>query len=61
MNNLLCSPQFLSFSPKLFTHLCIALYEDAILVYRFGAQNMAAGKSRYLGILFICHTIIIIT
>ena len=41
----LCSPQFLSFWPKLFTHLCRALYEDDILVYRFGAQNMAAGKS----------------
>ena len=30
-------PQFLSYLPKRFTHLCRALYGDAILVYRFGA------------------------
>ena len=33
----LCGPQFLSNLPKHFTHLCRALYEDAILVYRFSA------------------------
>ena len=33
----LCGPQFLSYFPKRFTHLCRALYGDAILVYRFGA------------------------
>ena len=32
----LCGPQFLSYLPKRFTHLCRALYGDAILVYRFG-------------------------
>ena len=29
----LCGPQFLSYLPKRFTHLCRALYGDAILVY----------------------------
>ena len=33
----LCGPQFLSYLPKRFTHLCRALYGDAILVHRFGA------------------------
>ena len=33
----LCGPQFLSYVPKRFTHLCRVLYGDAILVYRFGA------------------------
>ena len=33
----LCGPQFLSYLPKRFTHLCRALYGDVILVYRFGA------------------------
>ena len=32
----LCGPQFLSYLQKRFTHLCRALYGDAILVYRFG-------------------------
>ena len=32
----LCGPQFLSYLPKRFMHLCRALYGDAILVYRFG-------------------------
>ena len=41
----LCGPQFLSYLPKRFTHLCRALYGDAILVHRFGAPiNMAAGN-----------------
>ena len=31
----LCGPQFLSYLPKRFTHLCRALYGDAILVYHF--------------------------
>ena len=33
----LCGPQFLSYLPKRFTHLCRALYGDAILVHPFGA------------------------
>ena len=33
----LCGPQFLSYFPKRFMHLCRAVYGDAILVYRFGA------------------------
>ena len=33
----LCSPQFLSYLPKRLTHLCRALYGDAILLYSFGA------------------------
>ena len=33
----LCDPQFLSYLSKRFTHLCRALYGDAILVHRFGA------------------------
>ena len=33
----LCGPQFLSYLPKRFTHLCKALYGDAILVNGFGA------------------------
>ena len=33
----LCGPQFLSYLPKRFMHLCRALYGNAILVYRFGA------------------------
>ena len=32
----LCSPQFLSYLLKRFTHLCRALYGDAILVDSFG-------------------------
>ena len=32
-----CGPQFLSYLPKRFTHLCRALYGDAMLVHRFGA------------------------
>ena len=30
----LCGPKFLSYLPKRFTHLCRALYGDAILVYK---------------------------
>ena len=37
----LCGPQFLSYLPKRFTHLCRALYGDAILVHRF------VGNSKY--------------
>ena len=33
----LCGPKFLDYLPKRFTHLCRALYGDAILVHRFGA------------------------
>ena len=31
-------PQFLSYLPKRFTHLCRALYGDTILVYSFSTQ-----------------------
>ena len=33
----LYGPQFLSYLPKRFTHLCRALYGDAMLVHRFDA------------------------
>ena len=36
----LCGPQFLSYLPKRFTHLCRALYGDAILMYRFGPPEI---------------------
>ena len=42
----LCGPQFLSYLPKRFTHLCRALYGDAILVHRFGAPICAAGNQQ---------------
>ena len=32
----LCGPQFLSYLPKLFTHLCRALYGVAILEHSLG-------------------------
>ena len=32
----LCGQNFLSYLPKRFTHLCRALYGDAIMMYRFG-------------------------
>ena len=35
----LCGAQFLSYLPKRVTHLCRALYGDAILVYSFGAPT----------------------
>ena len=42
----LCDPQFLSYFPKRFTHLCRALYGDAILVYRFGAPTWPAEMNK---------------
>ena len=43
----LCGPQFLSYLSKRFTHLCRALYGDAILVHRSGAPiNMATGNQQ---------------
>ena len=41
----LCGPKFLTYLP---THLCRALYGDAILVHRFGGwcTNMAAGNQQ---------------
>ena len=33
----LCGPQFPSYLPKCFMHLCRALYGNAVLVHRFGA------------------------
>ena len=35
----LCGPQFLSYLPKRFTHLCRALYGDAILVDSYGSRK----------------------
>ena len=40
----LCGPQFLSYLTKRFTHLCRALYGDAILVHRFGAPITKIAK-----------------
>ena len=54
----LCGLQFLSYLPKRFTHLCKALYGDAILVNRFGAPirppeiNKKVWSSRFLLKLF---------
>ena len=42
----LCGPQLLSYLPKRFTHLCRALYGDAILVYGSWCKNMAAGNEQ---------------
>ena len=39
----LCGPQFLSYLPKRFTHLCRALYGDAI---PFWSTNMAAANQQ---------------
>ena len=36
----LCSPQSLSYLPKRFTHLCRALYGDAIMVDSFGPPEI---------------------
>ena len=36
----LFGPQFLSYLPKRFTHLCKALYGDAILMYRFSVRHI---------------------
>ena len=50
----LCGAQFLSCLPKRFTHLCRALYGDAILVHSFGAPiwplkiNKNIWSSRFL-------------
>ena len=41
----LCGPQFLSYLPKRFMHLCRALYGDAILVYHFGPPINGHQKS----------------
>ena len=35
----LFGPQVLSYLPKRFTHLCRALYGDAILVYQYGRRK----------------------
>ena len=35
----LCGPQFLSYLPKHFTHLCRALYGDAISVPQYGRRT----------------------
>ena len=41
----LSGPQFLSYLPKRFIHLCRALYGDAILMYRW-STNMVAGNQQ---------------
>ena len=41
----LCGPQFLSYLPKRFMHLCRAVYGDAILVYRFGDSQKSTKTS----------------
>ena len=35
----LSGPQFLSYLPKRFMHLCRALYEDTVLVHRYGRRK----------------------
>ena len=57
----LCGPQFLSYLPKRFMHLCTALYGDAILKYRFGPpiwppeinKNIMIWSSLFLQKLFL--------
>ena len=48
----LCGRQFLSYWPKRFMHLCRALYGDAILVYRFGAQMAAGNQQKHVEFTF---------
>ena len=48
----LCGPQFLSYLPKRFTHLCRALYGDAILVHRFGAPILPLEINKTTGVRF---------
>ena len=52
----LCGPQFLSYFPRRFTHLCRALYGDAIFRHigaPFWCTNMAAGnQQKHLGFTF---------
>ena len=53
----LCGPQFLSYLPKCFTHICRALYGDAILVHRFWCTNMAAkNQQKHLEYTFFLFT-----
>ena len=57
----LSGPQFLSYLPKRFIHLCRALYGDAILMYRFGPpiwppeinKNITIWSSLFLQKLFL--------
>ena len=42
----LCGPQVLSYLSKHFTHLCRALYGDAIIGKQKLSINMAAGKQQ---------------
>ena len=51
----LCGPQFLNYLPKRFTHLCIAIYGNAILVYRFGAPIWPAEINK-IGVHFFCKS-----
>ena len=48
----LCGPQFLSYLPKRFTHLCRALYGDAILVHQNGAAMAARNQQKHLEFTF---------
>ena len=43
----LCGPQFLSYLPKFFTHLCRALYGDTIIIgVLFWCINIATGNQQ---------------
>ena len=48
----LCGPQFLSYLPKRFTHLCRALHGDAILVYSFGPPKASGNQQKHLEFTF---------
>ena len=46
-------PTVSSSLPKRFTHLCRALYGDAVMMYRFGTPIMAAGnQQKHVGFTF---------
>ena len=55
----LCGPQFLGYLKERFTHLCRALYGDAMLVHRFGSaiwppeNNENIWSSLFLNMLFL--------
>ena len=48
----LCGPQFPCYLPKRFTHLCRALYGDAILEHRFGAPMAVGNQQKHLEFTF---------
>ena len=57
----LCGPQFLSYLPKRFTHLCRALCGDAILVHRFGAPIWPRKKTKTSGVHFFLQKVFLFT